>query len=378
MTIEIRRHPPGGDLRAFIDLPSRLYDGDRGWTPPLRGESKKQLDPSKNPFFHHADVALFTAWKDGVAVGRCSAQINREHLKHHDDRAGFFGLFDTVDDPEVAGALLTQAESWCASRGMRRLRGPFSLCINEEVGIMVEGFDAPSMMLTPYHRPYQGGLIERAGFRQVKDVLTWQHDIGRPPARAMRAYERIMAMEEVTIRPVRKRRLEEEMAVVRRIFNEAWCDNWGFVPWTDAEFAKTVADFKMILNERLALIAEINGEPVAICICLPNLNDWICDLSGRLGPLGLCKMLWRSKCRPPESAKLPLMGLCRSVRRHRRYAGLATAMCVAIYRELDRLDARRAELGWTLDDNHLVNSVISRIGGEPVKRHRIYEKALSP
>jgi len=134
----------------------------------------------------------------------------------------------------------------------------------------------------------------------------------------------------------------------------------------------------MILEERLALVAEINGEPVAICICLPNLNDWICDFDGRLTPAALLKLLWRSKCAAPKSAKLPLMGLRQSVRRHRRYAGLATAMCVAIYRELDQMKTYRAELGWTLDDNHLVNAVISRIGGKPIKRHRIYEKALSP
>jgi len=344
----------------------------------LRGEAKKQLHPAKNPFFAHADVMLFTAWRDGVPVGRCSAQIDREHLRIHNDATGFFGFFDTVDDAEVGFALLEAAGRWCAERGMTRIRGPFSLCINEEIGVMIEGFEAPSMMLTPYHRPYQGSVIEAAGFSKVKDVITWEHDIQKLPARATQAYERIMAMEEVRIRPVDKRRLSEEMAVVRSIFNEAWSENWGFVPWTDAELAKAVKEFEMILNEQLALIAEIDGEPVAICICLPNLNDWTHDFGGKLGPIKLAKLLWRCKCKPPTSAKLPLMGLRKSVRRHRRYAGLATAMCVAIYHELDRIQAKRAELGWTLDDNHLVNSVIARIGGVPVKRHRIYEAALAP
>ena len=377
MTLEIREHRPGSpDLDAFLRFPHTLYDGDRGWVRPLRGEARRQLDPRKNPFFEHAEAAFFTAWRDGRIVGRCSAQIDHEHLRIHDDGAGFFGFFDTVDDAEVGRRLIAAASDWCAARGMSRMRGPFSLCINEEIGLMVEGFEAPSMILTPYHRPYQAKILAAAGLRPVKDVITWEHDCSLPPPRAMRAYENIMALPEVTIRPIDKRHLAREMAIVRDIFNEAWQDNWGFVPWTDAELRKAVKDFELILIESLALVAEIEGEPAAIAICIPNLNEAIRDLDGRLGPFGLIKLLWRTKVKPPSSAKLPLLGLRRSVRRHRRYAGLATALCVAIYHGLKKLDIDRAELGWTLEDNHLVNAVIERIGARPVKRHRIFERQL--
>ncbi len=377
MTLEIREHRPGSpDLHAFLQFPHTLYNGDPGWVRPLRGEARRQLDPKKNPFFEHAEASFFTAWRNGEIVGRCSAQIDHEHLRIHRDGAGFFGFFDTVDDDEVGRRLIEAAGDWCAARGMTRMRGPFSLCINEEIGLMVEGFEAPSMILTPYHRPYQARVLAAAGLRPVKDVITWEHDCSLPPPRAMRAYENIMALDEVTIRPIDKRHLAREMAIVRDIFNEAWQDNWGFVPWTDAELRKAVKDFELILIESLALVAEIEGEAVAIAICIPNLNEAIRDLDGRLGPFGLIKLLWRTKVRPPSSAKLPLLGLRRSVRRHRRYAGLATALCVAIYHGLRNLDIDRAELGWTLEDNHLVNAVIERIGARPVKRHRIFERAL--
>jgi len=377
MALELREHSPGGDVAAFLDLPNRLYNGDPGWVPPLRGEAKKQLDPRKNPFFEQAEVALFTAWRGGEPVGRCSAQVDREHLRVHGDQTGFFGFFDTADDAEAGAALLDTAAAWCAERGMRRLRGPFSLCINEEIGIMVEGFDRPSMMLTPYHRPYQGEVVEAGGLRPSKDVLTWQHDIDALPERALRAYREISAMEEVRLRPVDKHRLTEEMQIVRAIFNEAWQDNWSFVPWTEAQFKKMVKDFKFILKENIALIAEIDGEPAAICICLPNLNDWIRDLDGRLGPIKLAKLLWRSKRGRPSSAKLPLMGMKPAVQRKRRYAGIPTALCVELHRQLLPLGTGRVELGWTLEDNHLINATITRVGGYPVKRHRIYERALA-
>ncbi|MFQ5346498.1 MAG: hypothetical protein ACE5ED_01480 [Rhodothalassiaceae bacterium] len=377
MTIDIREHAPGSpELRAFLDFPHQLYKGDPGWIRPLRVEARRQLDPRRNPFFQHAEARFFTAWRAGRIVGRCSAQVDHEHLRIHRDATGFFGFLDTIDDAAVCRRLIDAAGSWCALKGMQRMRGPFSLSINEEIGVMVEGFKAPSMILTPYHRPYQARLLAAAGLRPVKDILTWEHDCSEPPPRAMRAYRSIMALPEVTIRPIDKRHLAREMAIVCDIFNEAWQDNWGFVPWTDAELKKAVKDFELILIENLALVAEIDGEPVAIAICIPNLNEAIRDLDGRLGPYGLIKLLWRTKVRPPASAKLPLLGLRRSVRRHRRYAGLATALCVAIYHGLKEIRVERAELGWTLEDNHLVNSVIERIGAKPVKRHRIFERPL--
>lgn len=376
MTIEITRLAPGPDVRDFVEFPYRLYSGDAGWAPPLRREEAKRFDPAHNPWFEHAEAVLLTASKDGVVVGRATAHIDHLHLEYHHDGAGFFGCFDVVDDKEVARALLDTAADWCRERGMKTLRGPFSLSINEELGIMVGGHDEPSVMLTPYHRPYAGDLVEAAGFTPVKDIISWNYVHGPLPPRAVKAYEMTMALPEVRIRSVDKRRLDEEMVIVRDIFNDSWHNNWGYVPWTDAEFAKAVEEFRLILDERLALVAEIDGEPVGIAICLPNINEAIRDFDGRLGPLQLAKLLWRIKVRTPHSAKLPLLGLRQSVQRKRRYAGLATAMCVAISHGLGELGIKRVELGWTLEDNHLINAVITRMGSREWKRHRIYERAL--
>lgn len=375
--IEIQQLPAQANTAPFIDFAADLYRGDKGWVPPLRREVQKQLCRRNNPFFEHAEMALFTAWHNGRMVGRCSAQIDHAHLATHQDGTGFFGFFDTIDDPRAAQALIAAAGQWCRARGMQRLRGPFSLCINEEIGVMVEGFDLPSMLLTPYHRPHQGQMAEAAGLSPVKDVLTWDYDCNAPlPARARQAYDAVIALPEVRFRPIDRRHLAREMAIVRAIFNEAWADNWCFVPWSDAELAKAVKEFELVLIDRLAMIAEIDGEPVAIAICLPNLNDAIRDLDGRLGPLSQLKLLWRVKAKNPTSAKLPLMGMRKWVRRNRRYAGLATALCVSIHDGFMELGVRRAELGWTLEDNHLVNAMIRRIGSQPVKRHRVYEMAL--
>lgn len=373
---EIRLQHPGDDVSAFLDFPDRLYAGDRGWTPPLRRESVKRFSVVGNPFFEHAEAAIFTARRGGEVVGRCTAQIDHEHLRTHRDATGFFGCLDTIDDAGVAASLLDAASDWCRERGMTAIRGPFSLSVNEEIGVMTEGFDEPSVMLTPYHRDYQAGLVERAGFRRVKEIINWRYRCGDLPPRAAKARDMTAALAEVRIRPVDKRRLGEEMQIVRDVFNDAWQDNWGYVPWTDSEFARAVEEFRLILDERLAFIAEIHGEPVGIVICLPNLNEAIADFDGRLTPLNLGKLLWRIKVRNPSTAKLPLLGLRKSIQRNRRYAGLATAMCVAVSDGLCAMGVEWAELGWTLEDNHLVNAVINRMGGEAIKRHRIYEKVL--
>ncbi|WP_281300037.1 MULTISPECIES: hypothetical protein [unclassified Iodidimonas] len=376
MTITIRTVEPGKTLKDFIEFPEALYRGDPGWVSPLRMEVRKRLSPDKNPFFDHADVALFTAWSDGRMVGRCSAQIDHEHLRVYGDETGFFGFFDTVDDPAVAQALLKAAEDWCAARGMRQMRGPYSLGINEEIGVMSEGFDARSVMLTPYHRPYQAGLIEACGFSQVKEIINWRYLCHDLAPRAQKGYDIIKDLPEVRIRQIDKSRLDDEMAIVRSVFNDAWSDNWGYVPWTDAEFAKAVEEFRMILEPRLALITEVDGVPMGIAICLPNLNEAIAGFDGRLGPINLLKLVWRIKRNHCVTAKLPLMGIRKEIQRKRRYGGLAIAMCVRIAMALDELKFEEVELGWTLEDNFPINAVITRMGATPYKRHRIYQKAL--
>ncbi len=376
MTIEIREHPLGSNVDAFVRFPNSLFEGDPVYIAPLEMEVRDRLNPKKNPFFEHAEGALFTAVKDGRIVGRASAQIDREHLRIHGDQTGFFGFFDTIDDQEVATALLRAVERWHAARGMRAVRGPFSLSINEETGCLVEGFDAPNVLMSPHHTRYQGALIEGAGYAKVKDVLSWHYTVEQPPARAKRAWAEVSAMPEVAFRSVRKKDITEEVKILVDIFNDAWRNNWGFIPATPAEVAKMAEDMKLLLDEDLAFFATVDGREVACCVCLPNLNEAARDLKGKLFPFGFVKLLYRLKVKQPKSARLVLLGIRNELRGKKRYGALSTA----VYAELARRGIEKgyewAELGWTLEDNSPINLGIKSMRGKVYKRYRLYERSL--
>ena len=376
MSVEIKQHQPGKDLKDFIQVAFEVYRDDPAWVPPLHMEITDRLTPEKNPFFEHAEVALFTAWKDGKAVGRISAQIDHEHLRIHEDNAGFFGFFDTVDDQEVASALIAAAEDWLASRGMTVMRGPFSLSINEETGLLVEGFDSPPTIMSPHHRSYQGALAEAAGLQKVKDCYGWKHEVVPATARAQRAWEAITSLPEVRFRSVSPRNLKKEVRDILDVFNDAWQHNWGFVPATDAEAKKMAADLQLILDKELSFFAEIDGQPVAICVCLPNLNEVIFDFGGKLNPVTVGKLIWRLKIRRPKSARLMLLGIRTDLRGKKRYAPLAMAVIAELVRRGLKQGYEWAELGWTLEDNRLINAAIRSMGATIYKRYRLFEKPI--
>ena len=376
MSIEIKQHQPGEDLKDFIQVAFEVYRDDPAWVPPLHMEITDRLTPKKNPFFEHAEVALFTAWKDGKAVGRISAQIDHEHLRIHQDNAGFFGFFDTVDDQEVASALVAAAEEWLVDRGMTVMRGPFSLSINEETGLLVEGFDSPPAIMMAHHRSYQEALAEGAGLQKVKDCYGWKHQVVPAPARAQRAWEAITSLPEVRFRSVSPRNLKKEVRDILDVFNDAWQHNWGFVPATDAEAKKMAADLLLILDKELSFFAEIDGQPVAICVCLPNLNEVIFDFGGKLNPVTVGKLIWRLKIRGPKSARLMLLGIRTDLRGKRRYAPLAMAVIAELVRRGLKQGYEWAELGWTLEDNGLINAAIRSMGATIYKRYRLFEKPI--
>jgi len=376
MTVEIKEHQPGRDLEDFIQVAFEVYRDDPAWVPPLRMEITDRLTPEKNPFFEHAEVALFTAWKDGKAVGRISAQIDHEHLRVHQDNAGFFGFFDTIDDQEVASALVAAAERWLASRGMAVMRGPFSLSINEETGMLVEGFEEPPTIMSPHHLPHQGVLAEGAGLRKVKDCYGWKYDVAPLPARAQRAWDKVHSLPEVSFRSVRPSKLKKEVHDILGVFNDAWQHNWGFVPATDSEAKKMAADLQLILDKDISFFAEVDGQPVAICICLPNLNEVIYDFKGKLTPVNVAKLLWRLKLRRPKSARLMLLGVRTELRGKKRYATLAMAVIAELVRRGAKEGYEWAELGWTLEDNRLINASIRSMGAKIYKRYRLFEKSI--
>ena len=376
MAIQIREHAPGENLDLFIGVAHEVFRGDANWVPPLELELRDRLTPHRNPFFQHAQARLFTAHRDGRLVGRISAQIDHEHLRVHDDQTGFFGFFDSVDDAAVGKALLDAATEWVDKRGMRRVRGPLSLSINEEVGTLVEGFDSPPVLMMPYARPYQGALVEQCGFEKAKDLLAWRYDVHDIPKRAQRAWETLDAMPEFSFRSVNKKHMESELKIIMEIFNDAWKNNWGYVPATAAEVKKAAEDMKLILDEEIAFFAEMDGRPVAMCICLPNLNEAIADLQGKLMPFGIVKLLWRTKVRHLRSARLLLLGVREELQRNKKLGGMSLAMCVELARRGTAKGYEWAELGWTLEDNHLINLGIRAMGAKVTKRFRVYERAL--
>jgi hypothetical protein len=375
--VEIRQTPMGGDLRDFLDVVDVVFEGDPRYIRPLDKELKDRLDPRKNPFFEHADGTIFTAHRNGKCVGRVTAQIDREHLERYKDDVGFFGFLDTVDDPEVAAALLARAEEWLSKRGIKRARGPMSLSINEEVGCLVEGFDSPPVLLNPHHRDYQGRLIEKAGYEKAKDVFGWRYEVGEINARVRKAREEILAMPEVESRRFSKRTLDDDVEVALEIFNDAWNENWGYVPFTRKEADKLAADLKLFLIPEITRLVLIDGQPAAVAIALPNINELIPDLHGKLFPFGLAKLLYRLKIEGAKSGRLFILGIKKSVRLQRKYAGLS----LYLYAELNdggrKLGMTWGELGWTLEDNAAVNAGIRMMGAKKYKTYRIYEKRLA-
>jgi hypothetical protein len=376
MVIEIRQHEPGKDLHDFMRVPFRLFAGDPVWVPPLDFMVREQLSPSKNPFFQHAEAALFTAHRDGELVGRISAQIDAEHQRRWNDKVGFFGFFDTIDDPNVARELLEQAAQWLRARGMQRMRGPLSFSINEEVGVLVEGFDTPAMLLMGHHTRYQAKLLETCGLTKVKDFFAWSYAVGDLPPRALKARQEIAALPEVRLRVIDRKNMTDELRGMLEIQDDAWRDNWGHVSLTAAEGQAAVDTLKLIIEPELAIYAEINGKRAGMAIAVPNLNEAIADLHGKLLPFGWAKLLYRLKVKKPKSARLILLGIKKEYRHVRRYGALALALVAEIQTRGRRIGIQRGELSWTLEDNTPVNLLIRSVRGELYKKYRLYEQAL--
>jgi len=371
--------PVGGraDLDAFIRLPWRIYRGNPNWVPPLLRLQGELFDPKRNAFYQHADVQLFLARRGGEVVGRLSAHIDHEHNRYHNERTGFFGFFECENDPDAASALLAAAESWLRERGMDRVRGPLSFSVNSEVGLLVDGFDSPPMILMPYSQPYYLELLEGCGYEKAKDLYAWRWasqpvPLGLPARMVKELRER----PEVTVRRAEMRRFNEEVRTILGLYNDAWSENWGYVPATAAEAEQMARDLRLIVDPAIVPVVEIDGKPAGVAMAVPNVNEAIRDLNGRLFPFGFIKLLWRLKVRRVKTGRLLLLGVKKEFRT-RQYAGLGYLLCDEIYRGATERGYKWAELSWTLEDNGLINSLVTKVGAEHYKTYRIYEKALA-
>jgi GNAT superfamily N-acetyltransferase len=362
------------DKHRFIRFPRELYADDPHYRPKLDVMVWEDITPGRNTWFEHGEAQLFLAERDGEVVGRISAQVDQEHLRCHDDGAGFFGFFEVEDDPEAAEQLLNVAEDWCRRRGMERIRGPFSFSINEEAGLLVEGFDYPNYVMMPHGRPYYQEFVEQHGFEKAKDLYAWRFEREQLPERVKFIAEG-GPEEGVEIRNIDLDNIHRDVQTIIDIFNDAWSDNWGYVPLTEAEVAQIAEEFKLVADEDLCMIAEHEGEPVGMALALPNINEAMRDLDGKLFPTGWAKMLYRLKVDPVKSFRLILLGIKEDFR------GTALgALSVQLYAEIhDRAYAagyQEAEASWTLEDNDAINDGMEFMGAEQYKTYRVYEKEL--
>jgi len=365
-------------LDTFIGLTRRIYADDPCWVQPLTLERRDHLDPRKNPFMRSIDVQYWMALRDGEPVGRISAQVNRRHLELHRDQTGHFGFLEAIDDPEVFALLLGAAEAWLRERGLRRILGPFSLSINDECGLLIEGFDRPPNVMMGHARPYHRNRVEALGYAKAKDLIAYDFDVAAPwPPLAQRMLDRLRKTPGVRVRPLDRKRYREEIDTVCRIFNDAWADNWGFIPFGEDEARYLAASLRPLLNPGSFAIGELDGEPVAFTATLPNLNEAIAGLNGRLLPWGWARLLWRLKVKGLKTGRMPLMGIARKLQGTQKGAALALGVIDAVKSYHQARGYRSAELSWVLEDNQAVQAVIGVVGARPYKRYRLYQKSLA-
>jgi GNAT superfamily N-acetyltransferase len=373
MSLEIRPVASRSDLRRFIRLPFELYRNEPRWIAPLISDMHERLDRARNPFFEHADAEFFIAWRDGEAVGRVSAHIDHRFNEFQDNRWGLFGFFECTDDRETAHALLGAAEAWLLERGRDRIVGPMDYTTNDEVGLMIEGFERRPIILSSWHHPYYRALIESYGFEKAVDWLMWSlHISGRSRVRdaIWRMAERVESEHGIVCRPMRKRDLDAEISRFLEVYNAAWERNWGAVPLSEEEVRHYAKQLKPILDENWAFIAERSdtGEVVGAALTLPDYNQVLAHLNGRLLPLGWAKALyWRGKI---DAVRVFALG----VKPDYQHTGVAARFYQLHFEAAERTPQKGGEMGYILETNRPMNRAMEGMGGEIVRRFRVYER----
>jgi hypothetical protein len=373
----VRRIASKADRNRFVDFAWEVYKDDPAWVPPLKDEVHGLLNPKKNPWFEHARAQLWLATREGQVVGRISAQVDDLVQTHMGPGTGQWGMFEALD-AAAAAALIAAAEEWLRGQGMTRALGPISLSIWDEPGLEIEGFAEPPTVMMGHHRPEYRGWIEAAGYSKAKDLLTYEVDIANWSDPLS---DRLVAAGErnprIRIRTVNKSRFAEEARIILNLLNDAWSNNWGYVPLTEAEIAYAGKKLKPIIYEDLVRIAEVDGEPVAFMLTLPDINELIADLDGRLFPFGWAKLLWRLRKPRTRRLRVPLMGVAKTLHGTRMATQLAF-MLIEFTRRPAVADfgATHGEFGWILEDNKGMLSIAQLPGAVVNHRYRIFEKAL--
>jgi GNAT superfamily N-acetyltransferase len=375
-SVEIRPVRSRRDLKRFVKVPFHLHREHPQWVPPLIYERMQFLDRGRNPWFEHGEAEYFLAERDGEAVGRITAQIDRGWDETQGGNDGMFGFFEAVDDREVAAALLGAAEDWAGERGRQRLLGPMDFTTNDEVGLLIEGFELRPMILQNWHPPFYKDLFEELGYGKAMDLLMWYLELGKlkegdqfaPEIHA--AATKALRDEGIAIRNIDKGNLREEMRRFSEVYNEAWADNWGFVPATDAEIEFHAKILKQVIDEEWGFIAEKDGETVGVAFTLPDINQAMAKTGGRLLPLGWLRFLLAK--RKIDRVRVFALG----VKHEYRHSGVAAGLYLKHLENASPDGVPAGETGWILETNEPMNRAMEGMGGKVVKKYRIYEKAL--
>lgn len=373
--ISIEKVSSKQDLKAFINFPSTLFAGDENWIDPLFVEREEHLS-KKNPASDHVVWQAWLAKRGAEVVGRITAQIDSLHRELYGPNTGHFGMIDAIDDEEVFAALFKTAEEWLISQGAHQITGPFSLNINQESGLLVDGFDTPPSALMTHGKPWYGKHIENLGYSKAIDLIAYwmkRTDLHFEPG-----LTKLMdnVRKRVTIRPLNRKIFDQEMQILRNLFNLGWQDNWGFVPFTEHEFATMGQQLKYLVPDDMIYIAEIDGEPAAFIVGLPNINEAIDGLEGKLLPFGWAKVLWRLKVRGVRTARVPLMGVKKEYQFSRIGPIIALLLIEALREPFRRRNIDALEMSWILETNTGMRTILERIGAEPYKNYRLFEKKI--
>ena len=359
------------DLKRFIRYPFARYQDDPRWVPPLLLAEREQFDPRKNPFYEHARVDLFLAERGGEVVGRVAAIDDDNHNRTHGDNFAFFGFFE-AEDGEAAGALLSRVEGWARGLGRGAVRGPLNPSLNHSAGFQIDAFGSDPYVMTPYNPPDYPRYVEQIGYRKAKDLYAWLFErewevgekIGRIARRVRKRHPNLV------VRPLDIKRWDEELERFRDLYNRSWERNWGFVRYTDPEFDHLAKEFKLILDPELVALAEVGGELAGVTVVLPDANQVLKKMRGRLLPFGIFHFLNRNRI--IDRLRLPILG----VAPEHRNKGFELVMIHDLYERAIAKGYKRCECSWTLEDNTPMNHVIEAGGARRYKTYRIYQKEI--
>jgi len=365
------------EINELILLPWKIYSNDPAWIAPLKWERRLHFS-TLNPFFKHGRWQGWLAYRNGAPVGRITAQIDEFHRQLYGQNTGHFGFIEAIDDSSVFAALFSAAESWLVENGATQITGPLGFSLNQECGLLVEGFEHPPVLMMPHSRPWYGPRVEEQGYGRTKDLLAyWVNVDFKPPSIMKRVLMRYQS--KIKLRTLNRSRFSEEMELLRDLFNDAWSENWGFVPFTQAEFAELGTGLRFLVPDDFIQIAEVNGEAVAFIVALPNINEVIRDLDGSLFPFGWFKLIYRLKKKQIRTGRVPLMGVRKKYQKKAIGSALTFFIVEAVRHRLFARGIGEVEMSWILENNTGIRGFLESVVGCSIyKRYRLYQKTLEP